>query len=75
MVKKILLKISGMHCSACAMDIDGTLEDTKGVIESNTSYAKSETTVKFDADKLQEVGLMDLIRKVGYEPIVLKYDN
>ena len=32
--------IKGMYCSACAMNIDGELEDTEGVEESNTNYVK-----------------------------------
>lgn len=60
-----------MHCSACAMDIDGTLEDTDGVIESNTNYAKSETRVKFNENKLGEDVIIETIRKVGYTPKVV----
>jgi len=30
-MQKIKLKINGMHCVSCAMNIDGDLEDTEGV--------------------------------------------
>ncbi len=45
-------KITGMHCTSCAMNIDGELEDTEGVKESSTNYAKQETEVEFDEKKL-----------------------
>ena len=45
-MKKLVLKIKGMHCTSCAMNIDGELEDTKGVKEANTSYAKQKTIRK-----------------------------
>jgi Cu+-exporting ATPase len=65
MIKK-LFKISGMHCTACAMNIDGELEDTQGVKESNTNYAKSQTVVEFDDRKLNDKKIIEIIKKVGY---------
>lgn len=56
-----------MHCTSCAMDIDGELEDTEGVICSNTSYAKQKTEVEFDQDKINIKSLADKIKDLGYE--------
>lgn len=67
-MKSLKFKISGMHCSSCAMDIDGTLEDTEGVRESRTSYAKAETEVKFDESKIKEIEIKKLISSTGYVP-------
>lgn len=66
MIKKIF-KISGMHCTSCAMNIDGELEDTKGVKESNTNYAKSQTEVEFDEKKIGEEQIISIIQKTGYK--------
>lgn len=66
MIKKIF-KISGMHCTSCAMNIDGELEDTEGVKESNTNYAKSQTEVEFDEEKINEKKVINIINKVGYK--------
>jgi len=66
MTKKIQLKITGMHCTSCAMNIDGELEDTEGVKESNTNYAKAHTEVTFDTDKLTQEEIVSIIKKVGY---------
>ncbi len=65
MIKK-KFKISGMHCTSCAMNIDGELEDTSGVKQSNTHYAKSETEVEFDETKLTSADVIKIIKKVGY---------
>ncbi len=65
-MKNLKLKIEGMHCTSCAFDIDGQLEDTEGVVESNTNYAKSETEVKFDESKLGDKKIIDTIQKIGY---------
>lgn len=56
-----------MHCSACAMDIDGTLEETEGIVGSRTSYAKSQAEVKFDDDKLNEKKVIERIQNIGYK--------
>lgn len=66
MIKKIF-KISGMHCTSCAMNIDGELEDTKGIKESNTNYAKSQTEVEFDEEKINDKAIIEIIKKAGYQ--------
>ena len=65
MITKIF-KIEGMHCASCAMNIDGELEDTQGVKCSNTSYAKQETEVEYDEDKVSEKKITEIIEKIGY---------
>ncbi len=67
MKKKIVLKIEGMHCTSCAFNIDGELEDTNGVIESKTNYAKSLTEVTFEPEKIAESKILSIIKSVGYK--------
>ncbi len=69
MIETKTFKISGMHCTSCAMNIDGELEDTEGVVEANTNYAKQETAVKFDSDKVNNQKVVEIIKKVGYEAL------
>lgn len=61
------LKIEGMHCPSCAMNIDAEIEETRGVISSNTSYKNSETTVKFDPKKVDKKKLIETIKSLGYQ--------
>jgi P-type Cu+ transporter len=65
MIKK-KFKISGMHCTSCAMNIDGELEDTKGIKQANTNYAKSQTEVEFDENKITDKQIISIIEKAGY---------
>lgn len=67
MVKKLTFKILGMHCTSCAINIDMELEDTEGVLQSNTNYANQETEVKFDGDKIVDSEIINIIKKTGYE--------
>lgn len=66
MTQKITLKISGMHCTSCAMNIDGELEDTEGVKEANTNYAKATTEVTFEPEKITDKKIIEIIKGVGY---------
>lgn len=68
MIKKAF-KIKGMHCTSCAFNIDGELEDTDGVKEASTNFAKAKTEVEFDPKKISEEKIVKLIKKVGYDAI------
>lgn len=60
------LKIIGMHCSSCAINIDFDLEDIDGVISSRTSYAAQTTEVEFEAEKVSDQLILETIKKTGY---------
>lgn len=64
-MKKIFLDIEGMHCTSCAFNIDGELED-RGVKSSSTNYAKSQTIVEFEEGSISQEEILDIIKKVGY---------
>ena len=67
MAKKIILKITGMHCTSCAMNIDGDLEDyVKGVKSSSTNYAKGITEVEFEENQTAIEKIIEQIKKTGY---------
>lgn len=57
-----------MHCTSCAMNIDGDLEDyVKGVKSSKTNYAKQETEVEFDEEEVKVEQIIAQIEKTGYQ--------
>lgn len=72
MIKTAKFKIMGMHCNSCAMNIDGELEDTNGISSANTSYAKSQTEVKFNSDKISLEKIGKIIEKVGYQTEIIE---
>lgn len=63
-MKKLTLKIFGMHCTSCAFNIDGELEDLDGVKESSTNYAKQLTEVVFDPVKVTSEAIIAAIKKL-----------
>ena len=66
--KKIVLKITGMHCTSCAMNIDGDLEDyVKGIKSSKTNYAKQETELEFEEEEVKIEQIIAQIKETGYQ--------
>ena len=63
---KIKLKIDGMYCTACAMNIDFDLEDLEGIKIAKTSYAKQECEIEFDEEKVNTEVILETIQKTGY---------
>lgn len=70
-MKTITLKIDQMHCPSCAMNIDGELEDTAGVVKAETSYAKALTRLTYDPAVIGPEAITQVIEKVGYQAKVL----
>ena len=66
-VVKKKLKIQGMHCTSCAMNIDFDLEDLQGVKKAQTSYAKQETEVEFEEKQVKLEQILSTIQKIGYK--------
>lgn len=67
MAKKTKLKIIGMHCTSCAMNIDMDLEDVDGIKEANTNYVKQVSEVEFDEGKVTIEDIIKSIEKTGYK--------
>ena len=65
--KKTTFQIQGMHCVSCAMNIDGYLEDTPGVIKAETNFAKSLTNVSYDPKIITKEKVKRIIEQVGYK--------
>lgn len=63
----VTLQIQGLQCTSCSLSIDGLLESTQGVIESNTSYAKSQTKITFNPNIINTNKLIDTINQLGYQ--------
>lgn len=70
-ITKTILKLEGMHCSACAMNIDFDVEDLAGVQSVKTSYARQECEVAYDSSVISIEQIIDQINKTGYKASVL----
>lgn len=70
MIKK-KLKIEGMHCNSCALNIDFDLEDVNGVKSVKTNYAKQVSEIEFDEKLVDEKNILETIKKTGYSATII----
>ena len=66
-MKTVALKIPGMHCVSCAINIDFELEDLEGVKEATTNYAKQQTIITYDPEITSVKKIKDIFKKLDYE--------
>ena len=66
-IVKKKLKIEGMHCNSCVMNVEFDLEDVEGVKSAKASLVKQECEVEFDEEKIGEQIIIETIQKTGYQ--------
>jgi copper chaperone CopZ len=64
---KIILKIKKMHCSSCAIRIDGDLEELPGVVSAYTNFQKEMAEVEYDETKVSKEDITKIIELAGYQ--------
>ncbi len=65
MVKKTF-RVSDMHCTNCAMRIEGIEDELPGIKEIRASYQRGQMTVEFDEKLISEAEIINAVKKVGY---------
>lgn len=68
--KKATLAIQGMHCAACAVNIQDGLSEVDGVFNANVNFATEKATVLYDPDIVTPTDLVNVVRDTGYDAIV-----
>ncbi len=63
------LRISGMHCAACAGLIEAALRRMPGVEQADVSGAAERATVRWRPDRLAIGQLIDAVRSAGYDAV------
>ncbi len=67
---KVVMRIEGMHCSSCAVNIDFALEDLDGVSKSQTNFASGKLEIEFNPKKVNLDTIKKVIKKQGYIPVI-----
>jgi len=66
LVKKIF-RVDGMHCSNCAMNIEGIEDDMPGIKQISASYQKGQMVVEFDEAMVSENQILEAVKERGYQ--------
>lgn len=64
--KKAEIKISGMHCASCALNVEKSLNNLEGVAEAQVNFGTEKATVEYDANRVVLRELEDTVEDAGY---------
>ncbi|MCB2200161.1 cation transporter [bacterium] len=65
--RSITLKVEGMSCNGCAMNVQATLEeDTAGVSKAEVDLGKNQVTVTYDPDQVSLHAMEKAVKEAGY---------
>lgn len=64
---KQTFKVADMHCSNCAMKIEGIEDDLPGIKEVNASYTKQQMIVEYDENAVSVDEIITAVKKKGYQ--------
>jgi copper chaperone CopZ len=70
-VVKKTFRVEGMHCSNCAMNIEGIEDDLPGIKQVCASYQKGQMVVEFDELKVSEAQILAAVEQKGYQAFTL----
>jgi copper chaperone CopZ len=65
MIKKSF-RVTDMHCTNCAMTIEGIEDDLPGIKQINASYQKKRMTVEYDETRVSEAQILEAVKRKGY---------
>lgn len=67
--KKVELKISGMSCTTCAINIEESLSKLKDVTGAQVNFGTDSARVEYDPAKVKLTDLEKAVRDAGYEVV------
>ena len=67
MNQKAILKVSGMHCASCAVNIENALKKETGIKSVNVNFAAEKAYLEFDPEKISVASLQKIIEGLGYK--------
>lgn len=70
--EKVVLNITGMHCSSCVGTIENALKKVPGVSSAKVNFASEKAFVEYDSTKTNIDNLHQAVAKAGYKTIRLK---
>lgn len=74
--KKAEIKVSGMNCATCALNIEKSLKNVEGVDEAKVNFGTEQATVKYNPEKVKLSKLENAVETAGYgvinEKVVIK---
>ena len=67
--KNANIKISGMSCASCALNVEKSLQNLDGVDKAHVNLGTEEAIIEYDPAKLKLPKLEEAVQDAGYEVI------
>ena len=68
-MKKVLLKIGGMSCSACSTGLEKFLNKQEGIKNATVNLIMNNASIEYDDEKLNLENIEKFIEKAGFESL------
>ena len=68
-MKKVLLKIDGMTCSACSSGLEKYLNKQDGIVNATVNLVMNNASVEYDEKKLDIPQIEKFVQKAGFESL------
>jgi copper chaperone CopZ len=65
---RLVLSIPDMHCSSCAMKLEGIEDELPGIFKIKASYHKQTLEVEYDEKQVSEAQILQEVERLGYTP-------
>ena len=73
-MKKVILKISGMTCSACSNGLEKYLNKQEGILEASVNLVMANALIEYDETKLDIPKIEAFVKKAGFKSLGI-YDG
>ena len=68
-MKKIILKIEGMTCSACSNGLEKYLNKQDGIDNANVNLVMANALIEYDETRLEIKQIENFIKKAGFKSL------
>ena len=73
-ITKTVYPVMGMHCAACANNVEKIVKKQEGVEDASVNLAAAVLTVDFNSDVVSPEQLKDAVMKIGFD-LIIDEDN
>ena len=68
-MKKIILAIDGMTCSACSNGLEKYLNKQKGIEKASVNLVMANATIEYDEKLLNQEKIEEFVKKAGFKSL------
>jgi len=75
MSANLKLRVEGLECGGCALDLETILLSMDGIIKARANCREEKVTIEYDPQEIDEEKILSAIRKTGLMVTVRQNDD